>query len=176
MGNIFGAAALATAVLFAATTSSRAMTVVSTDVADGQRFAAAQVNTDCGGQNVSPALAWKDWPAGTQSFAVTIYDPDAQGGWWHWIVYDIPAATSQLPHGAASLPQGARSAKNSYGNARYDGACPPPGSGAHHYNITVWALGSPALAVGDDASADRIGGDLKHHALASAVLTAIYER
>ena len=58
----------------------------------------------------------------------------------------------------------------------YDGACPPPGSGAHHYQFKVWALSTPSLP--DDAAAkgETIGPYLEAHALASATLTATYER
>ena len=68
-----------------------------------------------GGQNVSPQLAWSGAPAGTRSFALTMYDPDAPtgSGWWHWVVYDIPTGATGLAKGAgaaggAQLPQGAK--------------------------------------------------------------------
>ena len=64
-----------------------------------------QVNDRCGGGNVSPALEWRNPPAGTRSFALLMHDPDAPGaqGFWHWVVYDIPPATSALPAGAGDV-------------------------------------------------------------------------
>ncbi|MEN0035763.1 MAG: YbhB/YbcL family Raf kinase inhibitor-like protein, partial [Cellvibrio sp.] len=41
----------------------------------------------CTGKNISPELVWSNAPAGTKSFALTVYDPDAPtgSGWWHWV-------------------------------------------------------------------------------------------
>src|SRR5690348_15980746 len=67
--------------------------LTSADVHQGKRIAAAQVfnGMGCTGNNVSPALSWNVAPAGTKSFALTVYDPDAPtgSGWWHWVVYNI---------------------------------------------------------------------------------------
>ena len=57
----------------------------------------------CTGENKSPALEWKNPPAGTKSFALLVHDPDAPtggAGFWHWIVYNIPADATSLPEGA----------------------------------------------------------------------------
>jgi phosphatidylethanolamine-binding protein (PEBP) family uncharacterized protein len=56
----------------------------------------------CHGPNHSPALKWTNAPAGTKSFAVTMFDPfrPPASGWWHWLVFDIPATATQLPRDA----------------------------------------------------------------------------
>src|SRR5690242_14059514 len=58
----------------------------------------------CSGGNASPELEWSNAPAGTKSFALMVHDPDAPtgSGWWHWVVYNIPADTTSLPQGAGT--------------------------------------------------------------------------
>ena len=98
--------------------------LTSTDITDGGTIANAQVFNEfgCKGGNVSPALAWSGAPAGTKSFALLMHDPDAPtgSGWWHWIVYNIPAGTSSLPAGAGDpkkglMPAGAVQGRTDYG-------------------------------------------------------------
>ena len=78
--------------------------VTSPDVQEGGTIANEQVYNGfgCSGDNVSPALSWSGAPAGTKSFAVTLYDPDAPtgSGWWHWLVFNIPASVTALAKGA----------------------------------------------------------------------------
>lgn len=152
-----------------------AMDLTSPDISPGATLSIAQVYSKCGGQNIAPALKWSSAPQGTRSLAVTMFDPDAHGGWWHWIAYNIPPDTTGLPSGGA-LPGGARAGTNDFGAKEYDGACPPPGSGPHHYQLTVWALGTPTLPVEGAEEGQTIGPYLSTHALAHATLTAIYER
>ncbi|HET7334384.1 MAG TPA: YbhB/YbcL family Raf kinase inhibitor-like protein [Rhizomicrobium sp.] len=156
----------------------QAMDLHSVDVTDGAAMAKAQIYGRCGGQNISPALAWSGAPNGTQSFALTMFDPDAgDAGWWHWIAYAIPKTVTHLEANAgradtAAFKQGA----NDFHKREYDGPCPPAGSGPHHYQITLYALDvtQPDLQ-GADAPA-KARDIFKAHALASATLTGIYER
>src|SRR5574337_758256 len=72
----------------------------------------------CDGPDVSPALAWTDPPADTQSFALIMDDPDAPVGTWvHWVLYDLPADTRDLPEGVPreeGLSGGARQGRNDF--------------------------------------------------------------
>jgi Raf kinase inhibitor-like YbhB/YbcL family protein len=90
--------------VLAAAAAAGQFTLSSPDIAPGGRIAEAQVfdGFGCKGGNVSPALAWSNVPEGTRSFALMVHDPDAPtgSGWWHWLVYNIPAGTSSLAAGA----------------------------------------------------------------------------
>lgn len=152
-----------------------AMELKSADVSGGARIALEQVYTRCGGKNVSPALAWSGAPAGTKSYALTLIDQDVKPALWsHWIVIDLPASTTSLAKGA-SLPAGAKALTSDFGEAAYDGPCPPPGSGAHHYRFTVWAMREATISP-PTGSAAALQAWLKGHAAGSASLTATFER
>jgi Raf kinase inhibitor-like YbhB/YbcL family protein len=155
--------------------------VSSPDLAPGRPLAQAQLfdGFGCTGGNQSPALSWESAPAGTRSYAVTLYDPDAPtgSGWWHWVVFDLPASIKTLPADAArSLPAGARHARNDFGARSYGGACPPAGAGPHRYRLTVFALDVEHLDVPEDASTAYVGFLLHGHALAQATIEATYGR
>jgi Raf kinase inhibitor-like YbhB/YbcL family protein len=112
----------------------------------------------CKGENVSPMLVWINPPAGTKSYAVQVYDPDAPtgSGFWHWGVYNIPASVTSLAQGAgnaaAKLPAGANGGHSDFfdtgatgGNGNWGGPCPPVGDKPHRYVFTVYALAVPDL-------------------------------
>jgi Raf kinase inhibitor-like YbhB/YbcL family protein len=138
----------------------------------------------CQGGNVSPALSWSGAPSGTRSYALLVHDPDAPtggAGWWHWLVYNIPATASALAQGAgtangAALPQGALQGKTDFGSMGWGGPCPPPGHGKHHYRFTLYALKVDKLDVPKDASAAMIGFTANANALGKAELTGLYGR
>ncbi|HUB85831.1 MAG TPA: YbhB/YbcL family Raf kinase inhibitor-like protein [Rhizomicrobium sp.] len=167
-------------VLSLAATPCLAMDLQSTDVMRGASFPVSEICSRYGGRDISPALTWSDVPAQARSLAVTIFDPDAHGGWWHWLVLDVPTSATALPQGAGGrhedLPAGARQHGNSDGNERYDGPCPPAGSGVHHYEITLWALDVPQADVDVNAEPGEVGGYLAKHAIAKAQLTPVYQK
>ena len=137
----------------------------------------------CTGENVSPALTWTNAPEGTKSFAVTLYDPDAPtgSGWWHWVVFDIPATTKELVEGAGNpemglMPKEAIQCRTDYGASGYGGPCPPKGHGPHQYMLTVHALDVETLGLDATASAPIAGFNIGGHTLAKASLVFYYER
>jgi Raf kinase inhibitor-like YbhB/YbcL family protein len=165
----------------------QSMSLTSAEVKDGGTIANEQVfkGFGCTGNNVSPSLSWSGAPSGTKSFAVTIYDPDAPtgSGWWHWVVFNLPASVTSLPKGAGDvksklMPKGAIQSRTDFGSDGYGGPCPPPGDKPHHYQITVFAVDVDKLpdAKNDTASAALVGFDLHFHTLAKASLTATYGR
>jgi Raf kinase inhibitor-like YbhB/YbcL family protein len=137
----------------------------------------------CDGKNLSPALHWSGVPEGTKSFAVTLYDPDAPtgSGWWHWVVFNLPAGTTSLPEGAGSpdgnkLPPGAVQGQTDFGTPGFGGACPPRGDKPHRYIFTVYALKTDKLDVPADASGAVVRAMIHASALGTATLTAKYGR
>lgn len=160
-------------------------TLESPDIQPGKSLSDKQVfnGFGCTGGNQSPALTWKNAPAGTRSFAVTAYDPDAPtgSGWWHWVVFNLPAATQSLPANAgnptaALLPAGAVQSRTDFGAAGYGGACPPVGHGVHHYRFTVHALKVDKLELDQNASAAMVGFMLNGQSLGTATIEAAYQR
>ncbi len=132
----------------------------------------------CEGEDLSPALEWKDAPAETRSFVLLCEDPDAPAGTWHhWAAYDIPADRTALAEGAgtrqdAGLPQ----AINDFGRAGYGGPCPPRGHGPHHYQFRLLALSVDHLSVRKDPSCPQVAREARKHLLAEAVLVGLYQR
>ncbi|GLS02870.1 kinase inhibitor [Chitiniphilus shinanonensis] len=137
----------------------------------------------CNGGNTSPALKWQGAPAGTQSYALVLHDPDAPvaGGWYHWIVYNIPAGVTALPTGAgvstgAKVPKGAVQGLTSFGGNGFGGACPPIGHGRHRYNFVVYALKVKQLKLAEDASPAEQEKAIQGASLGQAGFTAYYQR
>lgn len=131
------------------------------------------VYTQCGGENVSPELHWKGAPKRTRSFAIVTHDPDAPapGGWYHWVVYNVPATTHELLEGATLAPTVL--GKTSFGSAGYGGPCPPPGK-VHHYNFTLYALDKRGIS-GTNLTGPELEKAMQGHVLAKTTLTGLYQ-
>jgi len=137
----------------------------------------------CKGNNISPKLSWKNAPKDTKSFAVTVYDSDAPtgSGWWHWVVFDIPANTQSLNKDAGNLkesigPKGSIQSITSFGQAGFGGVCPPKGDNPHQYIFTVYALKTEKLGLDANATPALVGFYLGKNMLAKSSILAYYGR
>jgi Raf kinase inhibitor-like YbhB/YbcL family protein len=164
-------------------TSAQTFTLKSTDL--GGQFTNEFVagNFGCNGSNQSPQLSWANAPAGTKSFAVSMYDADAPtgSGFWHWIVVNIPSSISELKRGAGDpqgglAPAGSLQTINDTGAPGYQGPCPGEGETAHRYLITVYALKTDKLGTTIQSPAALSGFLLNKAALAKASLIVYCKR
>jgi len=132
----------------------------------------------CDGPDVSPQLKWNDPPAKTQSMALIMDDPDAPGSTWvHWVLYDLPANTRELPEGVAKqeqLSSGARQGRNDFEKTGYGGPCPPPGK-PHRYFFKLYALDNK-LNLKSGATKAELERAMKSHVLGQAELIGKYGR
>lgn len=161
-----------------------ALEIQSNDFKEGDTLTNNQVfnGFGCSGKNISPELHWTKIPEGTQSFAVTVYDPDAPtgSGWWHWTVFNIPATVTSLVSGASQkskfLPKGAIEGRTDFGKSGFGGACPPPGDKAHKYIFTVYALKIKKIDLKSDAPAAMVGYFLNQNMIEKATIHTYYSR
>ncbi len=126
----------------------------------------------CEGQDVSPELAWSGAPAATKSFALIVDDPDAPGGTWtHWVLFDVPAATTKLAEGSKGV---GLEAMTSWDRSGWGGPCPP--SGTHRYFFKLLALDVPALGKAAGASREEVEAATSGHVLARASWMGTYAK
>ncbi len=161
------------------------LTLSSPDLAPNATLAGEQVfnGFGCHGGNISPALVWSGAPVETKSFGVTMYDPDAPtgSGWWHWVVFNLPATVGGLPKGAGDpastkAPSNVVQSRTDFGQGGYGGPCPPMGNPAHRYQFTVFALKTETIPLDENAPAAMVGFYLHQNAISTATLQGYYGR
>ncbi len=154
--------------MIAAVVAAAALVLTSDDFRPGGTIPAPLMAAQCGGANRRPALYWANVPAGVRSFALVERDPDAPlpGGFYHWVVYDVPAAARSLGGSSAG-----KTGVSSAGRAAYFGPCPPPGP-AHHYIFTLYALDVAALGGAAPLTGSQLEAALRAHVVARATLEA----
>ena len=132
----------------------------------------------CDGKNNSPPLSWSKPPAGTKSFALIVDDPDSPGGTWtHWVVFDLPADTSELSEDAAKSQFASGAVKeglNDFKHIGYGGPCPPAGK-SHRYMFKVYALDT-VLGLKSGASKKEVEAAMVKHILGQGQLIGTYQR
>jgi Raf kinase inhibitor-like YbhB/YbcL family protein len=132
----------------------------------------------CEGDNVSPELSWKEAPADTKSFAIIVHDPDAprQGGFTHWVLYNIPGDKGHLdpnvPNGD-EIPGTGMQGRNDSGEIGYMGPCPP--SGTHRYYMRLFALDT-VLRLRPGATHEELSSVMEGHVLERAELMGTYRK
>lgn len=160
------------------------MNVTSTTFTEGGTIPDSAIYNGMGlsGGNMSPELSWSDVPAGTKSFAVVCHDPDAptSGGFYHWVMFNIPGDAAGLEEGAGNKKveaflHGEVLGHIDYGTTGYGGPCPPPGP-AHHYHFTVYALDVDKLPLGGSTTGALLEFQAASHTLAKATLTGLFAR
>ena len=132
----------------------------------------------CEGPDRAPPLEWSTPPAGTESWALIVDDPDAPDPkapkmtYVHWVLYDIPASTTSLPEGGA-VPVGARQGRNDWKRTGYGGPCPP--IGRHRYFFKVYALDALLGNLSEPTKA-QLEQAMEGHVLARGELMGTYEK
>ena len=129
-----------------------------------------KANPNCRGENISPAFAWHNAPAGTKSFVFLEYDPEGRGGLGvsHLVTYGIPATTTGFKEGDLNRTEGYVGGKSTPGKTSYYGGCPPANSGLHHYIFTVIATDLEPGALEPGLNREELFAKLQGHTLAVA--------
>lgn len=137
----------------------------------------------CKGQNISPQISWNSVPPRTQSFALSVYDPDAptQSGWWHWLVLNIPRNYKELPQGFGTenkfnLADGIIQIRNDFSTFSFGGPCPPLGDKKHRYIFTLYALSAKKIDLKEDSSPALASYMINQYVLGKAIIESIYQR
>ncbi|MCD6045184.1 MAG: Phosphatidylethanolamine-binding protein [Gammaproteobacteria bacterium] len=125
------------------------------------------VQYSCKGGDQIPSVQWQDVPANSQSLALVLEDPDAPSGLWiHWLVWNIPATVTQLTSDVGVV------GKNSWGNLRYQGPCPP--TGQHRYYLHLYALDNH-LTLAPSSTDAQLQEAIRDHVLAEAKTMGVME-
>ncbi len=151
------------------------ISIFSTAFAEGQPIPDQYT---CAGPDVSPPLTWSNAPVGTKSFALITDDPDAPlGTWVHWVLYNLPSATTSLTENvppSPELPGGAKQGVNDFLQTGYGGPCPPHGN-AHRYFFKIYALDT-MLDLNSGATKKELLKAMNGHVLAEGRLMGTYQR
>ncbi len=154
-----------------------AMEISSAAFKDGGKIPVQYVMPGAGGKNISIPLTWKDTPAGTKSFCLSIVDPHPVAqNWVHWLVINIPPQTTSIEEGASKkkMPAGSVELKNSFGDIGYGGPQPPKGTGDHPYVVTLYALNVEKLDLGTNTSLSAFKKAIEGKVIGSASITGRY--
>jgi Raf kinase inhibitor-like YbhB/YbcL family protein len=155
---------------------SNTLTVTSEQFSDGNDIPISAAYTSVGGDNKSPQLSWTEGPAGTKSYAITCWDPDAPTtvGFSHWLRFDIPVERTALDEGAGTGAQLGSDGFTDFGESAYGGMAPPAGDSAHHYYFIVYALDIETTGLDDHTTYAKFRFATKDHIVAQGQLVGLF--
>jgi Raf kinase inhibitor-like YbhB/YbcL family protein len=137
-------------------------------------------HSGCSGENISPEISWNGVPASAKSLAVVVWDQDApvSGGFYHWVIVNLPVETKKLSEGAGNIanheaPNGSIQLFNDWGEAGYGGPC-PPGNSRHRYHFIVYALSAQQLPITAKSKISEATAAIKKSTVASAEQVLVY--
>ena len=137
-------------------------------------------HSGCSGENISPEISWNGVPASAKSLAIVVWDQDApvSGGFYHWVILNVPVGTKNLPEGAGNVanhkaPNGSIQLFNDWGEPGYGGPC-PPGSSRHRYHFIVYALSAQQLPITAKSKISAATAAIKKSTVASAEQVLVY--
>ncbi|MFJ8242162.1 YbhB/YbcL family Raf kinase inhibitor-like protein [Bacillus tropicus] len=128
-----------------------------------------------GGEEVSPKITWSGVPAGTKSFVLTIFDPDAptESGFWHWAIKDIPGNITSLEADAGNpksglMPKEVVPMPNDTRLTQYVGPAPVKGDAPHNYHFILTALNVETLDIPLESTPAFMDFSMIEHTLGKA--------
>lgn len=133
----------------------------------------------CDGAGSSPALSFKNPPAGTKSFAILGWDDNSSAAPLStWEVYDIPITAKSIPEGVpnGSSVQGFKQGLNSFGRSGFSAPCPTKDGKRREYYIDFYAINVSSLGLPAGAKASQIHAAIKKHKIAESKLLGVYSR
>ncbi|MFD7158873.1 YbhB/YbcL family Raf kinase inhibitor-like protein [Kribbella sp. NPDC059898] len=155
------------------------LTLTSPDFAHEATMPTAHVAKRYGGQDLSPALAWSNAPAGTAQYLLMVEDPDVP------LSKPVIHCAALLDSALTALPQGALDAATPADGVQllrsvvgrgYHGPGPIKGHGPHSYVFELFALAAPVTAPDAATAKTRMVIGTAGPVLARARLDGIYER
>jgi Raf kinase inhibitor-like YbhB/YbcL family protein len=137
-------------------------------------------HSGCSGENISPEISWSGVPASAKSLAIVVWDQDApvSGGFYHWVIVNLPVGTRKLWEGAGNVtnhkaPSGSIQLFNDWGESGYGGPC-PPGNSRHRYHFIVYALSAQELPITARSKISDATAAIKKSTVASAEQVLVY--
>jgi Raf kinase inhibitor-like YbhB/YbcL family protein len=163
------------------TQTDRTLKVTSAAFGDGQAIPAVYSAYE---QDANFPVEWTKGPAGTQSYALIMEDPDSTTPPLpviHWIAWNIPDDVTSLHESVAKQDRvpdvgGMRQGPNQSGAIGFHGMRPPQGDPPHHYHVQVFALSARLDDLPVGAKRDDLVHAMQGHVLAKGELVGTFAR
>lgn len=156
------------AIIFYFMTTTMAGTLEVSSTAFSQNGSIPSVYT-CEGRSIQPPLTIKNIPAGSQSLAIIMDDPDAPGTFVHWVAWNIDPSMKNILENSSPGTQG-MNGKNAGG---YTGPCQP--TGIHHYHFKIYAL-NRMLDLPTSAGKMALEAAMEGHVISRGEIVGLYKK